>query len=269
MLWIHGATGKFIFQTNSLVLKTKNQFIVGTRPVIEAITAGKEINKILFRKGLRGENTGELFTLVRNSGIPYQFVPLEKLNRLHHGNHQGVIAILSAIEYKELAEIVQRCYEEGRDPFIIVLDQLTDVRNFGAIARTAECAGADAIVIPGKGSVSITADSMKTSAGALNRIAVSRSADLTATVKDLIASGLRIVAASEKATDNYFNISLTGPVALVVGSEEKGIHSEILKVANHLVKIPMRGSVESLNVSVACGILAFEIVKQRLASIDF
>ena len=248
-------------------MKAKEKFIIGTRPVIEAINSGKEINKILFRKGLRGEHTGELFTLVRNSGIPYQFVPLEKLNRLHRGNHQGVIAMMSAITYSNLAEIVQRCYEEGRDPFVIVLDQLTDVRNFGAIARTAECAGADAIVIPGKGSVSITPDSMKTSAGALNRIAVCRSANLTDTIKDLKASGLQIIAASEKATEHYFNINLTGPVALVVGSEEKGISVEILKTADHLVNIPLKGSVESLNVSVACGVLTFEIVKQRLASI--
>lgn len=249
------------------MLKTSEQFIIGTRPVIEAIKTGKEINKVLFRKKLQGEHTGELFRLVRDTGIPYQFVPVEKLNRIHKGNHQGVIAVLSAIEYKDLNEIIQRCYEEGRDPFVIILDQLTDVRNFGAIARTAECAGADVIVIPSKRSVNITSDAIKTSAGALARIAVSRSTDLPDTVRNLKASGLQIFAATEKAEELYFDAQLNGPLALVMGSEEKGISNNILKISDHFIKIPLKGSIDSLNVSVACGVITFEIVKQRLQGI--
>jgi 23S rRNA (guanosine2251-2'-O)-methyltransferase len=246
------------------VKKEKEQLIIGIHPLSEAIKAGKEINKVLLRRGLKGENFSELFGEIRKFGIPFQFVPVEKLDRVTKANHQGVIAFLSIIEYKNIEEIVQNCFDSGKDPFIIVLDQITDVRNFGAIARTAECAGADALIIPSKGSVSITPDALKTSAGALNRIPVCRSENLLHSIKFLQDSGIVILAASEKVKENYFNIDLNGPIALVLGAEEVGINPNILKIANRLVSIPLKGKVASLNVSVACGIITFEIVKQRI-----
>jgi len=241
----------------------KDQLVVGMRPVLEALKSGQEINKVFLKTGSKSEQFPELFQLIRANQVPFQFVPVEKLNRMSRSHHQGVIAQLSLIEYKNLAEIIQHSYEEGIDPFIIVLDQITDVRNFGAIVRTAECAGATAIVIPSKGSVSITSDAIRTSAGALNRFAVCRSENLLNTINYLRDSGVSIVAATEKAKDFYYNADLKGPVALIMGSEETGIDPAILDLAQHFVKIPLSGKVESLNVSVACGIIAFEIVRQR------
>jgi 23S rRNA (guanosine2251-2'-O)-methyltransferase len=243
--------------------KEKDQLVVGVRPVIEAIKAGKEINKVFLKHGSKSEQFTELFQLIRTNQVPFQFVPVEKLNRITSANHQGVVAQLSLIEYKNVEEIITRSYENGIDPFIIVLDQITDVRNFGAIVRTAECAGAHAIVIPSKGSVSITVDAIRTSAGALNRFDVCRSENLLTTINYLKESGLAIVAATEKADDFYYNTDLKGPIALIMGSEETGVDPELLKMAEHLVRIPLFGEVESLNVSVACGIIAFEIVRQR------
>jgi 23S rRNA (guanosine2251-2'-O)-methyltransferase len=245
-------------------VKNTKDYIFGIHPVLEAVKAGREMNKILFRKGVNNESFASLFKLIRENNIPFQYVPVEKLNRITRANHQGVIAYLSLIEYKNIEEIVQSTYENGRDPFIMILDQITDVRNFGAIARTAECAGIDAIIIPQKGSVSITPDAIKTSAGALNRLAICRSADLASTIRLLKSSGLMIVAVSEHAEDFYHTTNLLGPIALILGSEEKGISQSILKDADTLVKIPMLGEIESLNVSVASGILSFEIVRQRM-----
>lgn len=239
------------------------QIIFGIRPVAEAINSGREINKIFIKKGLRSEQFNELFQKIRDFGIPFQFVPSEKLNSMTGGNHQGIVATLSLIEYKSLEEIIQRTYEEGRDPFIIVLDRITDVRNFGAIARTAECAGVDALVVPEKSSVTITPDAIKTSAGALNRVAVCRRKDLLTTINYLQESGITVAAATEKANDAYFNADLHGPIAILMGSEESGISNSLLDVADKLIKIPLAGAIESLNVSVACGVVAFEIIRQR------
>jgi 23S rRNA (guanosine2251-2'-O)-methyltransferase len=247
-------------------LKNSKDIVFGIHPVLEAIKSGREINKILLRKGIKNEAFASLFKVIREYTIPFQYVPVEKLNRMSNANHQGVIAMLSLIEYKSVEEIIQRTFEEGRDPFVLVLDQITDVRNFGAIARSAECAGADAIVISQKGSVSITPDAVKTSAGALNKLAICRSADLAATVKLIKDSGLQVVAATEHTDNFYYTSSLLGPIALILGSEEKGISASLLKISDQLVKIPMKGTIGSLNVSVACGILCFEIVRQRMSA---
>jgi len=245
-------------------LKKKNtQLIFGIHSLSEAVNAGKEINKVLIRKGIQNEQFTALFKKIREYEIPFQFVPVEKLNRLVSGNHQGVIALVSLIEYKNLEEIIQRTFEEGRDPFVIILDGITDVRNFGAIARTAECAGVDAIVVPAKGSVSITPDAIKTSAGALSRIAVSRRNDMESTLKYIKESGIKVVAASENSEENYFTTDLMGPVALLMGSEGSGITSSLMNLADSSICISMKGSINSLNVSVAFGIIAFEIVRQR------
>ena len=245
-------------------MKKSKDYIFGIHSVQEAIKSGRELNKILFRKGIRNESVSTLFNLVRQHNIPFQYVPVEKLNRITQANHQGVIAFLSLVEYKNIEEIITRTFEEGRDPFILLLDQITDVRNFGAIARTAECAGIDAIVIPQKGSVSITPDAIKTSAGALNRLAICRSENLATTTQLLKNSGLLPVAVTEHASEFYHTTNLLGPIALIMGSEEKGISSALLKAADKLVSIPMKGKIESLNVSVAAGILCFEVVRQRM-----
>jgi 23S rRNA (guanosine2251-2'-O)-methyltransferase len=246
------------------VKKEKDSIIIGLHPVSEALSAGKEINKILIRRGLKNESVTALFQQIRELKIPFQFVPFEKLNRITKANHQGIIAFVSQVEYQHIENILQLCYEQGKDPFIIVLDHLTDVRNFGAIARTAECAGVNAIVIPSNGSVSVTTDSIKTSAGALNHIPVCRSENLSQTVKILKDSGLTVIAATEKAGDLHFQTDLKGPIAIVMGSEESGINSSILKSADKLIKIPLQGEVQSLNVSVACGIVLYEILRQRM-----
>ena len=237
--------------------------IFGIRAVAEAISAGKEVDKILIRKDLSGELAGELFALIKGSDIVVQRVPQEKLNSITRKNHQGVIAFISPINYQPIEEIVASLYEQGKVPFVLVLDHLTDVRNFGAIARTAECAGGDAIIIPSKGSVSVTADAVKTSAGALMNIPVCRVASLYNTVKYLKSSGLQVLGASEKATKNYTDADMTLPLALVMGAEDKGISTEILSLVDTTVSLPQYGKIASLNVSVAAGVMIYEVLRQR------
>lgn len=241
-----------------------SDYIYGTRAVIEALNAGKEIDKILIKRDFNGENTAEIVELAKSRHIPVQNVPTEKLNRITRKQHQGVIAILSAITYHNIEHIVPQLYEEGKIPFLLVLDGITDVRNFGAIARTAECAGVDAIIIPQTGSVTVGADAIKTSAGALLRIPVCRVKNLAHTVTFLEENGYMLIAVSEKATENYTQADLTQPLALVMGAEDKGISPHILKACSTKVAIPMFGKIESLNVSVAAAVLMYEVVRQRL-----
>ncbi|MBO5719975.1 MAG: 23S rRNA (guanosine(2251)-2'-O)-methyltransferase RlmB [Bacteroidales bacterium] len=240
-----------------------SDMIFGIRAVAEAISAGKEVDKILIRKDLSGELAGELFALIKGTDIVVQRVPQEKLNSITRKNHQGVIAFISPINYQPIEEIIAMLYEQGKVPFVLVLDHLTDVRNFGAIARTAECAGVDAIIIPSKGSVSVTADAVKTSAGALMNIPVCRVQSLYNTVKNLKASGLQIIGASEKATQNYTQADMTLPMALVMGAEDKGISTEILSLVDTAVSLPQYGKIASLNVSVAAGVMIYEVLRQR------
>ena len=237
--------------------------IFGIRAVAEAISAGKEVDKILIKKDLSGELATELFALIKGTYITVQRVPQEKLNSITRKNHQGVIAFISPIHYQPVEEIVASLYEQGKVPFFLVLDHLTDVRNFGAIARTAECAGVDAIIIPSKGSVSVTADAVKTSAGALMNIPVCRVASLYNTVKYLKSSGLQVVGASEKATKDYTEADMTLPLALVMGAEDKGISTEILSLVDTTVSLPQYGKIASLNVSVAAGVMIYEVLRQR------
>jgi len=232
---------------------------------MEAISAGKDIERVLLQK--RGDSAAsqELFSLLRQKKIEFQFVPVEKLDRVTRKNHQGVIAYISQVSYTPLDEIVNRAYESGKDPFIVILDQITDVRNFGAIARTCECAGVDGIVIPDKGSVRISADAVKTSAGALMKIPVARVSSLRETIKYLSLSGLSVVAATEKTENELYGSDLTGPMALIMGSEDLGISASLLDMSSKRVKIPMLGEISSLNVSVAAGVIIYEITRQRLA----
>jgi 23S rRNA (guanosine2251-2'-O)-methyltransferase len=241
----------------------ENKMIFGIRAVLEAIEAGKEFDRILIRRDMNSPIGRELLEATRGKNFPIVRVPQEKLNRLTEKNHQGVIAFLSEISYQNIEEIVFRVYEEGRVPFFVVLDGITDVRNFGAIARTCECAAVDAIILPMRGSVSINADAIKTSAGALHQIPVCRVDDLTATLKFLADSGIQLVAATEKSQKNYVDCDFTTPLAVVMGAEDIGISEENLKCCNHQVRIPMFGKIASLNVSVSAGILLYEVVRQR------
>jgi 23S rRNA (guanosine2251-2'-O)-methyltransferase len=240
----------------------KTDMIYGTRAVMEAILAGKEIEKIMVQSSLTNDLIKELISVARTHNVPFTFVPADKLKRLSTKNHQGVICLLSAVSYASLENIVHSVFNEGRDPFLLLLDRVTDVRNFGAIARTAECAGIDAIVIGEKGNAPITSDAMKTSAGALNHVPVCRERDLKKTIKFLQESGIQVVACTEKAEKTIYDISFKGPAALVLGSEEDGIADVLLREADELAKIPLKGKIGSLNVSVAAGIAMYEVVRQ-------
>lgn len=241
----------------------EKEMIFGIRAVIEAAEAGKNIDKVLVKRDLQGALFKELLDVLRNYEIPMQRVPIERIDRITRKNHQGVIAFTSAVAYQKLEDIIPFLYEEGKNPLIVVLDEITDVRNFGAIARTCEVAGVDAIVIPERGSVSVNADAVKTSAGALHVIPVCRERNLKEAVQFLKNSGVKVVAATEKAADNYTVSDLSVPVAIVMGSEDLGVSNEILRICDHLVKIPQFGTIQSLNVSVACGVMVYEAVRQR------
>ncbi|MFT6215817.1 MAG: 23S rRNA (guanosine2251-2'-O)-methyltransferase [Roseivirga sp.] len=245
--------------------KVSEDFIYGSRAIIEAIHAGKEIDKLLVQKDVKNDLTGELLAAASDFNIPIQKVPIEKLNRLTRKNHQGAIAFISSVVYASLDNIISEAYRKGEVPLLIVLDRITDVRNFGAIARTAECVGAHGIVIPSRGSAQIGSDAMKTSAGALNYIPVCRADNLKTTLKEIKDNGIAVVACTEKADDLIYSIDLTVPVALLMGSEEDGISPEYLKFANHLCKLPIIGKIESLNVSVATSVMLYEAIRQRQA----
>lgn len=242
----------------------KSDYIFGIRATMEAIQAGREVDKVLIKKELRGDLIAELLEMLKHHRIPVRRVPLQTIDRITRKNHQGVVAVLSAVTYHRLDFLVPQLYEEGRLPFIVVLDGITDVRNFGAIARTAECVGADAIVIPEHGSVSVGADAIKTSAGALHHIPVCRDRSAALAVKFLKENGYKVVAVTEKADTNYTTIDYTGPLALVMGAEDVGISPEVLKLADEGASIPMFGEIGSLNVSVAAGVMMYEVVRQRL-----
>lgn len=241
----------------------KTDMIYGTRAVMEAILAGKTIERIMIQSGLANDLIKELIHTAKNHNVQINYVPAEKLKRMSSRNHQGVICILSSVSYSSLDNVIDKVFSDGREPFLLLLDRVTDVRNFGAIARTAECAGVDAIVIAEKGNAPIGSDAMKTSAGALNHVAVCRERDLKRTIKLLHDSGIRVVACTEKTDKNLYEINLAGPVALIMGSEEDGISDELLRSADELAKIPLKGKIGSLNVSVAAGVALYEVVRQK------
>jgi 23S rRNA (guanosine2251-2'-O)-methyltransferase len=250
-------------QTKQQQKETENM-IFGLRPVIEAIKAGKEIDRLFVQNGLKNELFGEMMSLLKKNNIPYQYVPLEKINRLTTKNHQGVVGYISSIEYHKIEDVLPVVFDKGKMPLILILDRITDVRNFGAIARTAECSGVDAIIIPSKGTAQINADAIKTSAGALHKIPVCREDDLKHVIEYLRESGLQVIACTEKTKENYYQHDFTLPVAIIMGSEENGISPEYLKLADAHAKIPLFGEIGSLNVSVAAGVLLYEVVRQRL-----
>ncbi len=241
----------------------KEDYIFGTRAVTEAVNAGKPIEKILFKKGLNNELFHELYQKIKESEIPFQFVPVEKINRVTRKNHQGVIALLSPVEFQNIESVLPIIYDTGSDPLLLILDQVSDVRNFGAIVRSAECAGVHAVIIPEKGSARINADAVKTSAGALFNVPICRTDNLKKTIEFLKDSGVKIVSASEKAKKLYTQTSMNLPLAIIAGSEEHGISNNLLELSDELIKIPILGKIESLNVSVASSLMVYEAVRQR------
>ena len=237
--------------------------VFGIWPIVEALREAKSFNKILIQKGNKSEEIGEILRLCRKLEIPIQTVPVQKLNRITKKNHQGIIGFTSPIDFLSLEEVISRIYEEGRYPFLLILDRITDVRNFGAICRTAEAAGVDAIIFPEKESAMIGPDAIKTSAGAIFNLDFCREKDLLESVEHIKNSGIKIVSCTEKTDKSYKELDFKGPIALVMGSEEDGISEEILKISDIKSSIPMLGKTKSLNVSVACGILLYEIVASR------
>tara|TARA_A100001234_G_C12639418_1_gene391364 strand:- start:1865 stop:2605 length:741 start_codon:yes stop_codon:yes gene_type:complete len=239
--------------------------IFGIRPIIEVIKSGKTIDKLFIQKGLHNESFAILWKLVRENRINYKHVPVEKMNRLTKKNHQGVFAFISPIDFYNIEDVIPNLYEEGKSPLILILDRITDVRNFGAIARTAECSNVDCIIVPEQNSAAINSDAMKTSSGALNSIKICRTWNLKMTLQMLKDSGIQIVSCTEKTNNKIYSVNYQIPTAIILGSEENGISNEFLKFSDEKVKIPILGNIESLNVSVACGVILYEIVRQRLS----
>lgn len=244
----------------------RNDYIFGIRAILEAIESGKTVDKVLMRRELCGDLAKELLAKTRDYDIPVQRVPLEKLNRITMKNHQGAIAILSPVGYHKLDNVIPQLYEDGKTPLALVLDGVTDARNFGAIARSADCAGVDFMVIPEKGSATATSDAVKASAGALFYVPVCRERDTLSAVRRLKENGYLIVGASEKGAETYTSADFTVPVAIVMGAEDTGLSPEVLRACDILAAIPILGNIGSLNVSVAAGVMLYEAVRQRLAA---
>jgi len=241
--------------------------LFGLRPIQEALNAGRTLEKIFLLRGTKNSLVTDISAAARAAGIQVQLVPVEKLDNLTRKNHQGAVAFVSPIDYAPLDTIVTGLFEEGKVPFLLLLDRITDVRNFGAIARTAECLGVQAIVVPSRGAAQINGDAVKTSAGALNSLPVCREADLRQTIEFLKSSGLTILACTEKADLDLTALdpaSVSGPVAVLLGSEEDGIAPELLRLCDQRLRIPMTGQIQSLNVGVAAGIMLFEVARGRI-----
>ncbi len=241
----------------------KQTQIFGIRAIIEAINANETIDKVFLQKGLKGELFSELETTLRKHSINSSYVPVEKLNRLTKGNHQGAVAQISPIEFHNIEDLVMSVVESGKIPLFLLLDQLSDVRNFGAIIRTAECTGVDGIIIQKKGGAPVNGDTIKTSAGAVFKIPISKVDHIKDAVFYMQASGIKVIAATEKTNDMLYDVSFTEPCAIIMGSEGRGINPSTLKVVDAKAKLPILGDIESLNVSVACGAFLYEVVRQR------
>lgn len=243
--------------------KEEKNYIFGIHPIIEAIESGRTIDKLFIQKGLHNELFSKLWKLVRLKRINYKHVPLEKINRLTKKNHQGVFAFISPIDFHNIEDMIPNLYEASRNPLILVLDRITDIRNFGAIARTAECADIDAILIPEKNAAAINADAIKTSSGALHKIKVCRTWNLKIALQFMKDSGIQIIACTEKTQSSIYELDYTIPTAIIIGSEENGISTDLLEISDSKAKIPLNGKISSLNVSVASGIILYEVLRQR------
>lgn len=237
--------------------------IFGIRAIIEAVEAGKDIDKVFIQKDAQGELMNELLKLLKRNNINFSYVPIEKLNRLTSKNHQGAVANISPISFISLEELVEGVLEKKEKPLFVILDQLSDARNFGAIIRTAVCCGADGIIIAKNGAAPVNGDTVKTSAGAVFNIPICKVDHIKDAVFYLQGSGVMTIGATEKADKEIYDVDLNIPVAVIMGSEDKGINPSVLKVIDEKAKLPMFSPIDSLNVSVACGAFLYEIVRQR------
>ncbi len=245
--------------------KKSEDFIFGLRPVIEALEAGKTIDKIFLQNALQGTIYAELKALLAKHKIRPNYVPVEKLNRITRKNHQGVVAFISDVPFEKIEDVLPQIFERGEVPFLLILDRLTDVRNFGAICRTAECVGIHAVILPEKGAAPINSDAIKTSAGAIYNIKICKENNLAHTVDFLQQSGIQVFASTEKAQKLIYEVDFSKPCAIVMGNEETGISKEVLHHSDDKIKLPIEGKTQSLNVSVACGAVLYEALRQRLS----
>ncbi|MFB9054435.1 23S rRNA (guanosine(2251)-2'-O)-methyltransferase RlmB [Formosa undariae] len=241
----------------------KETQIFGIRAVIEAVQAGENIDKVFVQKGLKGELSQELESVLRKQRLNFSYVPIEKLNKLSSKNHQGVVAQIAPITFWDIEELVTKVTESGKTPLFLLLDQLSDVRNFGAIIRTAECTGVDGIIIQKKGGAPVNGDTIKTSAGAVFKMPICKVDHIKDAMFFMQASGIKVIAATEKTEDVLYDVSFKEPCAIIMGSEGKGINPSVLKLVDAKAKLPILGEIESLNVSVACGAFLYEAVRQR------
>ena len=241
----------------------KNTEIYGIRAVIEAINSSKDIDKVFIQTGLKGKLIGQLESLIRKNKINFSYVPTQKLDRLSKKNHQGVIARIAPIKFYTIDNFSE-VLEKSNNPFVLILDQINDVRNFGAIIRTAEISGVDGIIIQNSSSAPVNSDTIKTSAGAIFNIPICKVNHIKDAIYHLQSMNISIISASEKSEKNIYDVDLKVPLAIIMGSEQKGINKSVINLSNESVKLPMYGKIESLNVSVACGIFLYEIVRQRI-----
>lgn len=244
-------------------MKKNDQLLYGIHPLLEALDSGKNLDKVFIQRGLQPDTLHKVLPKLKEADTPFQFVPKVKLDKITRKNHQGVVAFISAVEFQQIEWLLPSIYESGETPLILILDRITDVRNFGAICRSAECAGVHGIVIPEKGAAQINEDAIKTSAGAILQIPICRVGSISKTISFLRESGLMTIAVHEKGTKSYFETDLAVPLAIIMGSEEDGISKNILEAAENSVNIPMQGKTSSLNVSVATSIVLFESNRQR------
>ena len=241
----------------------KDTEIYGIRSVIEAINSSKDIDKVFIQTGLKGKLIGQLEALIRKNKINFSYVPTQRLDRLSKKNHQGVIARISPIKFYDINELSE-LISKSKNPFILILDQINDVRNFGAIIRTAEISGVDGIIIQNSSSAPVNSDTIKTSAGAIFNIPICKVNHIKDAIYHLQSLDISIIPASEKSEKNIYDIKLNTPIAIIMGSEQKGINKSVLNISDEVVKLPMYGKIQSLNVSVACGIFLYEVVRQRI-----
>jgi len=241
----------------------KSSLIAGRKAVLEAIESGKALDRIYINNKIHNDSLKEIKSLASQNSIPINYVPVEKLNSFNVENHEGFVALLSRIHYQDLQQVISWVVEKGEVPLFLILDGITDIRNIGGIARTAFCMGVQAIIIPDKGVGALNEDAVLTSAGALEKIAVCRVNSLLKAVDEMHLNGIKVLASEMQASKNVFDIDFKEPVAIVMGSEEKGIYPALMKACDEKFKIPMAGDFESLNVSVATGMILYEAMKQK------
>lgn len=241
----------------------KEHQIFGIRAIIEAIQAGKEVDKVFLQKDAQGELMKDLMKVMKRNNVNFSYVPVEKLNRLTPSNHQGAVATIAPISFQNLETLVEEVLESGKTPLFLILDQISDARNFGAIIRTAECTGVSGIIVQKAGAAPVNGDTVKTSAGAVFNVPICRVEHIKDAIFFLQGSGIKTLAATEKTDSNIYDLSLNEPLAIIMGSEDRGINPSVLKIVDEKAKLPMFGTIGSLNVSVACGAFLYETVRQR------